>query len=119
MSDIPTINRDALILIPTESCLAWARALPDSDPLMTEGDAQHEPTIYLIPEDIEPEKYLRRRFNAVFEEELAAWCTNPDWWPEDLTFKLFTQFFTVHISTMVYDLGIEPIEKDDMDDDMD
>jgi len=50
MSDIPTINRGAAILIPTEACLAWARALPDSDPLMTEGDTQREATVYLIPE---------------------------------------------------------------------
>ena len=48
----------------------------------------------------------------MFEEELNSWYTDPDMWPKDLSFKTFKKFFTVHVSTMVFDLGKGMIIKD-------
>jgi hypothetical protein len=72
----------------------------------TLAKVQKEPTVYLIPEgDAEPEGYVRRHFKAIFEEELNSWYTDPDLWPKDRSFKTFKKFFSVQVSTMVFDLG--------------
>jgi hypothetical protein len=75
---------------------------------------QREPTVYLVPEAKDtPEDYLRRHYKPMFEEELNSWYTDPDMWPKDRSFETFKRFFTVLVTTMVYDLGKGPIEKDE------
>jgi hypothetical protein len=112
MTDLPTINRFAVILLPTEECLAWINSCPGDHTTMAE--VQKEPAVFLIPEgEAEPESYVRRYFKAMFEEELYSWYTDPDLWPKDLSFKTFKKFFTVQVSTMVFDLGKGMIVKDD------
>jgi hypothetical protein len=104
MSEFPTINRHAVILVPTEECLEWVRSCAGDD--MPLADVEREPTVYLIPEGkAAPEAYLRRHFKAIFEEELNSWYTDPDMWPKDRSFKTFKKFFAVQVSTMVFDLG--------------
>ena len=49
----------------------------------------------------------------MFEEELNSWYADPALWPKDLSFKSFKKFFAINISTVVYDLGKGPIEKDE------
>ena len=106
MSDLPTINRFAVILLPTEACLEWARFCPGDDTGAAVAAVQREPTVYLIPEgSAKPEDYVRRHFKVMFEEELNSWYTDPDLWPKDLSFKTFKKFFTIQIATMVFDLG--------------
>ena len=112
MTDIPTINRFAVILLPTEECLVWINSCP-GDPT-TLAEVQKEPAVFLIPEgEAEPESYVRRYFRAMFEEELYSWYTDPDLWPKDLSFKTFKKFFTIHVSTMVFDLGKGMIEREE------
>jgi hypothetical protein len=104
MIDFPTINRFAVILVPTEACLEWVRSCPGDD--MPLGTVEREPTVYLIPEsDAVPDAFLRRHYKAIFEGELNFWYTDPDMWPKDRSFKTFKTFFTVQVSTMVFDLG--------------
>ena len=104
MSEFATINRHAVILVPTEACLEWVRSCLGNDTAL--GEAEREPTVYLIPEGkSDPETYIRRHYKAMFEEELNSWYTDPDRWPNDRTFKTFAKFFTVHLSRMVFDLG--------------
>ncbi len=112
MIDFPTINRYALILLPTEACLEWVKSCPDfvNDP----PSGETEPTIYLVPEAKDaPDDYLRRHYKPMFEEELNSWYTDPSMWPNDRSFETFKKFFTVLVTTMVYDLGKGQIEKDE------
>jgi hypothetical protein len=112
MTDFPTINRHAAVLIPTETCLDWVKSCPefvDESPL---GQAECEPTIYLVPDD-PVEDSIRRHYRAIFKEELSSWYTDPNMWPSDLSFDNFKRFFTIHTTTMVYDLGKGKIERDE------
>jgi hypothetical protein len=112
MADFPTINRHAAVLVPTEACLDWVKSCAefvDDSPL---GQAEREPTIYLVPDD-PVEDYIRRHFRAIFEEELNSWYTDRDMWPKDLTFENFKRFFKIHTTTMVYDLGKGKIEHEE------
>src|SRR5580704_12078821 len=104
MNDFPTINRHAVVLLHTEACLAWVRSCPAYVDDARPGQAEREPTIYLVPDD-PVEDYVRRHCQAIFAEELNSWYTDPDMWPKDLTYENFRRFFTIESTTMVYDLG--------------
>ena len=114
MSEFPTINRYAVLLVPNDECVAWVNSFPNDDKLTNLEDAQKEPTVYLIPDGMaDPETYVRRHYKAMFEEELNSWYTDPDMWPKDRSFKTFKNFFTVQVSTMVFDLSKGMIVKEE------
>ena len=107
MTRLPTINRFAVILLPTEACLDWIRSCTGGDANLTLDELRREPTVYLIPEGkAEPKSYVRRHFKAMFEAELGSWYTDPTSWPKALSLKNFKKFFEVHVSSMVFDLGV-------------
>lgn len=114
MIEFPTVNRYAVILLPTEACLDWVKSCPDyvgDSPL---GDMEREATVYLIPDaKAGPDAFIRRHYKPMFEEELNSWYTDPRMWPRDRSFETFKKFFTIHVTTMVYDLGKGMIEKDE------
>jgi hypothetical protein len=113
MTECPTINRHAVVLIPTQACLDWINSCPSDKP-MTLAEIQEEPTTYLLPESRgEPEQRVRRYFKAMFEDELYSWYTDPDLWPKDLSFKTFKKFFTTYVSTVVFDLGTGMIVREE------
>jgi hypothetical protein len=114
MTELSTINRFAILLIPTEVCLDWINSSPNDGTSMTLDQVQKEPTVFLIPEGKgEPESSLRRHYKTMFAEELHSWYTDPELWPKDLSFKNFKRFYTIHVSSMVFDLGTGHIVKDD------
>jgi hypothetical protein len=116
MTEFLTINRYAVILVPTEACFEWVKSCPDYMDDSPLGQAEREPTVYLVPDAKDaPDDYIRHHFKAMFEEELNSWYTDPGMWPEDLSYETFKKFFTIQVTTMVYDLGKGPIEKEDGD----
>ena len=74
---------------------------------------QDQLVVQFVSGKISPESYVRRYFKAMFEDELYSWYTDPDLWPKDLSFKTFKKFFTIHVSTMVFDLGKGMIEREE------
>ena len=114
MTQLATINRSAVILLPTEACLDWVKSCPGSFSDLPLGEAEREPTVYLIPEARKgPDDYIRKHCKTIFEEELNSWYTDPDMWPKDRSFKTFKKFFTILVTTSVYDLGNGAIVKDE------
>jgi hypothetical protein len=112
MTKPAVINRIAVTLIPTEACLDWINSCNDDK--MTLDEIQKDPTTYLLPEGRdEPERQVRRHFEEMFIEELKSWYTDSDLWPKHLSFKVFKSFFVVHVASMVVDLGMGEIEKDE------
>jgi hypothetical protein len=114
MTEFPTINRHAIILLPTEACLEWVKSCPDYADDSPLGPAEREPTVYLVPDAKDaPDDYIRRHFKAMFEEELNSWYTDPSMWPAELSLSKFKEFFTILTTTMVYDLGKGRIVQED------
>jgi hypothetical protein len=105
-----------VVLLPTEACLEWVKSCPDYVGDLPLKEMQREPTVYLIPDAKDaPDDYIRRHYKPMFEEELHSWYTDPEMWPKDRSFKTFKKFFTILVTTMVYDLGEGQIERDDED----
>ena len=111
--DLPTLNRWAITVQPTEVFLEWANSLPDTTSEMTLADMRIEAHIYLIPErlhDDDWEKQLRKHFAVIFEHELWGWCTDPEFWPEKRTYGEFRKWFEVEFHSMVLELGDGDVE---------
>ena len=112
MSEAASINRIAVTLIPTEACLDWINSCDDDT--MTLEEIQRDPTVFLIPEGKgDPKDALRRHYKAMFLEELSSWYTDLTLWPQDLSFKNFEKFFTIYVSSLVFDLGSGRIIKEE------
>ena len=111
--NLPTINRNVLVVEPTEAFLEWAKKSPDDDMELTLNELAADMTAYLIPEqDADAESWLRRNFKTIFEIELDGWCADPSLWPENRSFKAFKKFFCVHFCSTVIDLAKGAIERE-------
>ena len=108
--DLPAVNRSGLVLEPTAAYAEWANSCGEGPMLVLSEMRDDALTIYLIPQmEVGPEAWLRQHYRSLFEHELWGWCTDPAYWPKDLSFEAFQRFFTVHWHSMVMDMGKEPI----------
>jgi len=104
------INRNAIVIKPKKPFLDWINKLDPLNPI-TDLD---EGTIYLIKEkdsNEEIEKWLKRNFEKIFQNELNDWHTYENDWPQKRTFKLFKEWFGYEIHSMVLDIEETHIEK--------
>ena len=111
--NFPAINRNILIIEPTEVFLEWAKKYPDEDANLALNELVEDAAAYLIPEqEAGPEAWLRRNFKTIFEIELDGWTTDRSCWPADRSFKAFKKFFRLHYCSTVVDLAKGEIEKE-------
>jgi hypothetical protein len=106
------INRNAFVVKPKKPYIDWANAVFDEKPT---DFSKVENNIYLIREmdsNEEVAKWIKRNFDQIFQNELNDWCTDKKRWPQKRTYKLFTEWFDVEISSMVLDIEDDPVEKD-------
>jgi hypothetical protein len=104
------INRIAIIIKPKQPFIDWCvNLLKDEEEL---DDADFEINTYLVDEDIKDvEQWLKKKFDKFFKIELENWCTNKKLWPQKRNYKMFSLWFRVEISEMIYDLEKKPILK--------
>jgi len=108
-----SVNRSCLIVTPAEGYVKWARALPDARGDEDPGGDDEFGTVYLIPEQFAgPEKWLRKNFKAIFENELEAWCLEKSWWPKHRGWDVFREFFDVKFTSVVVDLAREELARE-------
>ena len=113
--NLPSINRHAVVVRPTEVFIEWARHTPDEAPEEQLDHIKQEPTIYLVPESDNmdgPKRYLRRSYDRIFQNELDAWCTDLSTWPQNRSYAEFKRWFNVEICSMVMDLDDDVLEWD-------
>jgi len=116
------LNRIALEVRLKEAFLNWLNSVGENqNERFTLDEINEENTVYLIdaeyaesPEGVQ--EWLEENFEYLFEMELESWCQDDTLWPEELDFELFQAYFDVVVNSAVYDLGIEPLEDDEADD---
>jgi hypothetical protein len=114
---LKSVNRNCLIVTPIQGYIDWARSMPDATPDLRVVDPEEPGHAYLIPEqDSGPDKWLKRNYQAIFEEELEAWCLDADLWPKGRSYKAFQAFFEVRFFSMVMDLGKGLLEVEEDED---
>jgi hypothetical protein len=116
MEQIPyfydSINRNAIIVRPKKPFFDWLLSVyPDEDPVMDKD----ENNIYLIREMDSNEQirdWIKRNFDGLFMNELNDWYTDQLKWPENRTYKMFTDWFDIEFCSMVLDLEDADITKE-------
>jgi hypothetical protein len=96
------INRAALLLRYKEPAVQWineADPNPDSRTLSLE-EVNENRLVYLIKDEdadspSHAEKWVRKNFVVLFEDELSGWYTDSSLWPSPLTHHLFQRWFEV------------------------
>ena len=109
------LNRAALIVRPKQPFLDWAAGLDDSGLVPEVAD---EPTVYLIPEfesDEDGRLVLKHVYAEIFERELDSWHTDPAAWPQKRDFKVFQEWFSIELHSVIEDLMDDVLVDDDLD----
>ncbi len=108
------LNRSAIVVRPRPPFVAWLNGV-ENDPVDEESLRDH--TVYLIPEFDSQSAYertLNEVWQLIFENELEAWYTDENLWPQNRTLSLFEAWFSVEVHEVVEDLCGFPLEDDDL-----
>jgi hypothetical protein len=69
----------------------------------------------LIPEYDTDEKalnFIKKIYLGIFERELDAFCTDPDYWPSKRDHKTFLKWFDIELHSEVFDTVDKEIIKE-------
>ncbi|WP_442587164.1 hypothetical protein ACSBL2_14065 [Pedobacter sp. AW31-3R] len=108
--DYDPINRNALFVKAKKPFYDWINYIDPEFPVVDNDEG----TVYLIKElDTQKklENWLKKHFDEIFRNELNGYHTDPEDWPQTRTFKVFKEWFSVEISSMVVDMLETPILK--------
>lgn len=111
------VNRAAFVVRPRQPYLDWAAALDATEGVDLAGSLKGRVSVYLVKEDPKEEDEtppLKDYFRRIFEAELEAWSLDENEWPENLTMKLFLEWFEVVGESMVVDLEDMDIDSEEL-----
>ncbi len=113
MRYLADVNRTALIVSLKKPFIDWVKYVdPETE---FPGEKHDIKTVYLLPEDSDNgrwERYLKKNFSTIFEQELEAWFTDESVWPQDRSWKVFNEWFDYEMHSIVFDMVSKPIEKE-------
>jgi hypothetical protein len=104
------VERSILVVKPKQALLDWINETINSseENFLTLDAIRIDCNSYLIPEVNEIEEgiaYVDEIYEALFQLELSSWSENQDLWPQDLTLKMFWEWFDIEISPTLIDLS--------------
>jgi len=113
------LNRAALILRYKQPFVDWINAADPSPTshTLTLAEVNQEHTVYLIEVEDEDElaEWLAPHHEALFEEELRGWYTDPALWPRDRSLEMLKEWCSFELHTVVVDTGASPLEDDELE----
>ncbi len=109
------LNRSAVVVRPREPYLRWSKqddTTGVAEPVYEK--LRREPIVYLLYErgdGEDPADRIRAAWADVFEAMLECWVTDPEMWPPNRTWEMFTEWFETQVCESVHDLMVEePLE---------
>lgn len=116
------VNRSVLIIKPKQAFADWLQALPieweTHAPKLQQ--LREDCNAFLIPiteERVGKQDYIRQYWKILFEGELADWCVESAYWPQQRSETLFLQWFDVELHSVLADLDPAPLERLEYSDD--
>lgn len=106
------VRRSAVVIKKQQPFLNWLLVYDKEmviDDMVMEGD------VYLLPDfetTREMEKWMNKHFDKLFADQLNGWYTDESMWPQNRTFKMFKDWFSYSLYTMVWDTETDFIEKE-------
>lgn len=106
------VERSIVVLKPRQPFLEWinTKLAISNETLLDLASIRIDCNSYLIPEVNEIEDgvaYVDEIYEALFQMELASWSEDQSLWPEELSLKMFWEWFDVEISPTLIDLTEE------------
>jgi len=105
------INRNAIVVKTKQPLFNWINLIYPDSPV----EATYQGTVYLIKEKDSNEaieKWLKKNYDSIFQNELNDWHTDEKDWPQKRTYKQFTAWFDVEIHSMILDMEEAGIVKE-------
>ncbi|MGB6010526.1 MAG: hypothetical protein WBI57_04570 [Desulfobacterales bacterium] len=112
------LNRSVAIIKPKQPFVDWANSVVDEDEQYSISDFSIDCSVILLPvvnSDEEAEALIKDMFQDLFELELSSWIVIDEMWPENITYKMFMEWFDVEFHSIVFDSLKDDIEKDPYD----
>jgi len=109
------INRSVVVIKPKQPFVDWINSLGDDEEQYSISDFSTDCSIFLLPVvdlDEYAEAFIKDTFQDIFELELSIWMADDDTWPENITYKMFLEWFDVEYHSMVFDSLKDDIEKE-------
>lgn len=103
------VERSIVVIKPKQPLLDWINSsLAISEgTMLTLESIRIDCNSYLIPEVDAIEdgiSYVDDNFEALFHLELASWSEDQNTWPNELSLKMFWEWFDIEISPTLIDL---------------
>ena len=105
-----SINRNAILIKAKKPFYDWINYVDPEFPVVDNDEG----TVYLVKEmqtTAKIESWLKRNFDQIFKNELNDYHTDENDWPQKRTYKIFKEWFSVEIYSMIVDLTDKPVEK--------
>jgi hypothetical protein len=112
------INRSVAIIKPKQPFVDWANSVGNEKDQYSISDFSTDCSVILLPvvdSDEHAEAFIKDIFQDLFELELSSWIVDDEMWPENITYKMFLEWFYVEFHSMVFDSLKDDIEKDPYD----
>jgi hypothetical protein len=112
------LNRSVAIIKPKQPFVDWANSVVDEDEQYSISDFSTDCSVILLPvvdSDEDAETLIKDMFQDLFELELSSWIVIDEMWPENITYKMFMEWFGIEFHSMVFDSLKDDIEKDPYD----
>ena len=110
------VNRSLVVIKPKQPYVDWANSFMEEDQGQSIGSFHRDCNAYLIDEieeDGDEERILKKVYRRIFEEELYAWMTDENVWPEKRDYPTFRAWFDVAFHNLVFDLGNNWLKAED------
>lgn len=104
------VERSIVVLKPKQPFLEWINLslATSNETILDLPSIRIDCNSYLIPEINEIEDgvaYVDEFFESLFHLELASWTEDQTLWPQELTLKMFWEWFDVEISPTLIDIA--------------
>jgi hypothetical protein len=102
-----TINRAGLIVRPKQPYADWANSVDDDGPRADLQALRASPSIYLVESIDYLEDFdllVDDTWDWIFREQLNGWMRDTESWPDELTRKMFLEWFDCELCTMIWDM---------------
>ncbi|RTK94341.1 MAG: hypothetical protein EKK64_08655 [Neisseriaceae bacterium] len=104
------VERSIVVLKPKQPFLDWINnsLATSSETLLDLQSIRIDCNSYLIPEVNEIESgvaFVDDIYESLFQMELASWSEEQELWPQELTLKMFWEWFDVEISPTLIDIS--------------
>lgn len=106
------INRYAIRVKPKKPYIEWANACNSADELPYETSEYNTYLVHEYFDDFNLKHWIKNNYFRIFVMELFAWNENEEDWPKKRSYTLFKKWFSIEISSMVYDFETFPVFKE-------